>query len=598
LKKYVDEKARLEKASKKSNFFSGKKDEEEAAGATGQEEITIPKTSKKAGKERKAKASIPTEVEKEMKEMREITLEYEKGQLIQEMANTVEGFDSAIRDLCNEKKKLEVELKVLDMKFIIFYQELLELNSMEDRDVELLDKLEDCRNHKIQNINEIAEITAKFEVKEQEIAALESRKQELMDKFKELVPENSAHYDKLFEILNKKIKRKKPKQKDSDDEDEESDEYDSDEDYDDDDDDDDDDEAEGMETCPPDCNMNTFDAVIQLRENRLDIVDESTEIDKIIDELQKKKRSLLNTQDSIDKDLKATEAEIQAFQKEKLKKLNKLTTSVMLKLDKVQNLVKSEGSNQPAIPSSSWHDDHEDNEEEADASHHQNEEGFLQEEIPDSVLFTRERLAELKSRIGELRTECIEVSNRHKADRRKHKANIKTNEEIQEEKERLTKEFIDMQLLKFGKKINLDLLDASTPTLTVEELQKKYNDLEKRSIRQIEDCEDELRATKEQLKGAIKRNTILLNGIITLGKAQREHNKTLDSTNKQIFVQEEGKVGDDVVQMTGDLREKLEMNAREIETLKAEINLFRRKGGHIYTTVTANRRAANNQMDN
>ena len=39
------------------------------------------------------------------------------------------------------------------------------------------------------------------------------------------------------------------------------------------------------------------------------------------------------------------------------------------------------------------------------------------------------------------------------------------------------------------------------------------------------------------------------------------------------------------------MKELLELQAREIETLKTEISLFRRKGGHIYTTVTANRRA-------
>jgi hypothetical protein len=39
------------------------------------------------------------------------------------------------------------------------------------------------------------------------------------------------------------------------------------------------------------------------------------------------------------------------------------------------------------------------------------------------------------------------------------------------------------------------------------------------------------------------------------------------------------------------MTELLNLQAREIETLKTEINLFRRKGGHIYTKITANRRA-------
>ena len=39
------------------------------------------------------------------------------------------------------------------------------------------------------------------------------------------------------------------------------------------------------------------------------------------------------------------------------------------------------------------------------------------------------------------------------------------------------------------------------------------------------------------------------------------------------------------------MKELLNLQAREIETLKTEINLFRRKGGRIYTKITAKRGA-------
>ena len=37
------------------------------------------------------------------------------------------------------------------------------------------------------------------------------------------------------------------------------------------------------------------------------------------------------------------------------------------------------------------------------------------------------------------------------------------------------------------------------------------------------------------------------------------------------------------------LKDLLTLQSKEIATLQAEINLFRKKGGHIYSTVTANR---------
>jgi len=47
-----------------------------------------------------------------------------------------------------------------------------------------------------------------------------------------------------------------------------------------------------------------------------------------------------------------------------------------------------------------------------------------------------------------------------------------------------------------------------------------------------------------------------------------------------------------------ELKELLSMQAREIDTLYTEINLFKRKGGHIYTTVTANKRNMDNWKEN
>ena len=42
----------------------------------------------------------------------------------------------------------------------------------------------------------------------------------------------------------------------------------------------------------------------------------------------------------------------------------------------------------------------------------------------------------------------------------------------------------------------------------------------------------------------------------------------------------------------------LQTQAKEIETFKTEINMYKRKGGHIYTKVTTNRRVANLNQDN
>ena len=46
------------------------------------------------------------------------------------------------------------------------------------------------------------------------------------------------------------------------------------------------------------------------------------------------------------------------------------------------------------------------------------------------------------------------------------------------------------------------------------------------------------------------------------------------------------------------IKNLLQTQAKEIETFKTEINMYKRKGGHIYTKVTTNRRVANLNQDN
>ena len=69
-------------------------------------------------------------------------------------------------------------------------------------------------------------------------------------------------------------------------------------------------------------------------------------------------------------------------------------------------------------------------------------------------------------------------------------------------------------------------------------------------------------------------------------------NRQLDGNNKDIFDNEDEEEKRNI-QMKKDLfRSQLESQAKEIDILKTEINLYKKKGGHIYTKVTTNRRVA------
>ena len=81
--------------------------------------------------------------------------------------------------------------------------------------------------------------------------------------------------------------------------------------------------------------------------------------------------------------------------------------------------------------------------------------------------------------------------------------------------------------------------------------------------------------------------------IRNLAERQIQLKRQLDSSNKAIFTNDNGDQNEKFNEQKEFLKTMLNKQAQEIETLKTEINLYKRKGGHIYTKVTTNRRVAN-----
>ena len=152
-------------------------------------------------------------------------------------------------------------------------------------------------------------------------------------------------------------------------------------------------------------------------------------------------------------------------------------------------------------------------------------------------------------------------------------------------------------MLRFGNLVDLDNLEVSGPSALVLDLQNKFHKTEKKCIHMIEDADGDLEKTQRDLTQAIRNNTNLLNLIRQLGEEQLDLNRKLDSTNKAIFVDEDDEVKKNMLEEKEKLKKLLELQAKEIETLKTEINLYKKKGGHIYTKVTTNRRVANLNHD-
>ena len=96
------------------------------------------------------------------------------------------------------------------------------------------------------------------------------------------------------------------------------------------------DDGPDEDICPPGCDMSVYEAVIELREKRLDMEDALQEIQKVVEELRRSHTKFLADEKKIDKDQTAADQEIQQFQSEKQRMLNRIGIVITLRLSQIQ----------------------------------------------------------------------------------------------------------------------------------------------------------------------------------------------------------------------------------------------------------------------
>lgn len=515
-----------------------------------------------------------------------------------------------------EKYRLESDLKNAEIKLILLFEELILLKSMEQKDVELTHQLTSNRQEKGIIMKEITDITKKLKEKKKEIDNIKHDEEMLLVRFHEHCPEGSAKYNEIrrfYERITKKRRKvEKIEKEDADEDDEEGEGEQEEEDEDQGDDEDEDPAISGL-------SQEDFkiDEIEKLRDERLQLYDSKEKIGLYITELEGNRKRMEANEKRINQELGETEEEIKDFQKEKMAKLNQLDVSVVLKIKQIQNM-SSNGQayenwqkiRQQKVDAQIKAVSQDDNLAQDEKEQMINElrtkfvaeddwRGFfLPKDLSNSVLFTRAQLVNLIERKRELDVEIANLKKQQaeaKAQESQKRKEINENKKIRNEKER---EYNERQMLRFGNLIDLDSLEVSGPSQAVLDKKLEFERTEKKTIRDEEEKEAELAQIQRELTENIHKNTELLNMIREEGEHQLELNKKLDSTNKAIFVDDDNEEKKRMQDLKEHFKQKLEMQAKEIDILKTEINLYKRKGGHIYTKVTTNRRVAHLNNDN
>jgi len=377
-----------------------------------------------------------------------------------------------------------------------------------------------------------------------------------MNEFNTLVGEGNQFMPQLLKIFKKRIKRAKKRTGDEDEDEEDEEDWDDDEDFDDEDEEMEDEDEE--DACPAGCDQTLYDKVLELREKRLDQEEIISDFQKTIDELTRNNERQQTREKQINKDLNQTEKEIESFQTEKQQRLNQLDVVITLKLDQLRCMVAldAEAGGDPEVLSGG---------------------------VNNCLVFGKKQLSTLKSRIKELEVENKglrqEFKNLHKEQSRLGREKKLKDAEIAQ----FNAKCDDLQMLKFGQIIDLEALDKVSVSKTVDDLNEKIRVEELKNDRQLSTMKKNYQQYREQLLLATQENTKLLENIAELSQRQFKLEKELNSTGGQMTVADQGPLIKNEVEERNRLVQLVKLQAKEVDALKAEINMLRRKGGHVYT---------------
>ena len=538
IKRLQDEKA---KAAASGGFASG-------GGGSAPAKESAPKTESKASKEaapkkdppKSARAYAMSELEAVEKRIECRKMAHEKRKLLKQVDYMLSTFDNALAAICQERFQLQADLKSADMKRLILYKELVLLKEFEKRDTELKRKLDNKLKEQSEVEGKISECLEKLQERKEEIERVIAKKEAVVKEFDGLVEESNSFREPLLKIFLRKIKRIKRKAKEMDDYDtEDEEEEDDDDDFEDDEFDDDDDIEE---VCPPGCDQTLYEKVCDLREKRLDQEDATADIQKQTEALRKERETLNKKQKFVEQSMKAVDSEITEFQKEKQSKLNEIDVIITLKMHQVEFL----------------------------------ENGRLPTDLSQGLVFSGSALESLRGRVKDLVQEKAALKRQQKELRKEHVQLQRSKKSKDQKIVELEKKAKDVQMLKFGQIIDLDLLDRIGESKGAEDLRESLQKQEAQHRKELAEWDRKIDKAMQELAVVTQENTNYLDSIADLTTKHRNLEASLFARKDNLFSNPITKRREEKVERDR-LVEVVNAQASVIEKLKVEIHHLRHK---------------------
>ncbi|NXR25528.1 CFA44 protein, partial [Cinclus mexicanus] len=416
----------------------------------------------------------PTEMELEILKREKIKNLYLQETLIKKINTLVINFDAELCLLRHKKLKMDVQMKSAGLRCIMCCEELLILKKLEIHEDLLEEQICALMNEQEDIQSKLKSYLAQIEDRKCEIAMLQEREKALYTSFETSLGENNEFADFLTNILKMEVEcvEKEEVRRETDEENENEQE---------------DNEKPDLKTdensvsedvvfdsvCPAGCSEDLFLNTVQLQQHRISIEKALAEEKKVAADLKKEYNALAIKAKEVETSLDVTNRELEAFQWEKLRRLNDLYVVVPLRLHQVQCLV----------------------------------DGEIPHDFSQTLVFTNQSLQYLQKRIVDLHNEKIMQREIHKKAQERHKQLLQDKKEMKMEIQRLEERCNHLMMEKFGRLVDFEAVQAHSVNIPMEQMKVRIMEKEYKHIVELKEWEERIVGLQHQLTMLTRENT-------------------------------------------------------------------------------------------
>ncbi|NXK68126.1 CFA44 protein, partial [Sylvietta virens] len=487
----------------------------------------------------------PTEMELEILKREKIKNLYLQETLIKKIKTLVISFDAELGLLRHEKLKMDVQMKSAALHCLTCCEELLILKKLEVHEDLLEEQICALINEQEDIQSKLKSYLTKMEDRKCEIVMLQEREKALYASFEASLGDNNEFADFLTNILKKEVEcvEKEEVVREADEENESEKE---------------DDEKADLKTdkencgsedvvlddsvCPEGCSEDLFLNTIQLRQQRIGIEKALAEEKKTADDLKKEYNALAIKAKEIEASLDTTNRELEAFQWEKLHRLNELYVVVPLRLHQVQCMV----------------------------------DGEMPHDFSKTLVFTNQSLQYLQKRIVDQRNEKVMQREIHKKAKEQHKQLLQDKKEMAMEIQCLEERCNNLMMEKFGRLVDFEAVQVHSVNIPMEQMKVRIMEKEYEHFVELKEWEERIVVLQHQLTKLTRENTSKLHQLNRFCHEKHQLETELESLT--------GQGGEFGGTRSADMKETARLESRlvhvtcEVAFLREQINRGRRDG--------------------